>query len=104
MKKITIVLFVFLLSTHSFAALPPEHQNARDFRVITSFVLQHKKVMSSLKSIDFKKFVVYFGDECEAKFGRKARAPSSPSKPRPVGPAAPLEFKSATCSLDWPST
>lgn len=106
MKRITVMLFVFLLSACSFAALPPQHRNSSDLNIMIDFVKSHKKVMATLRSIDLEKFVVrysdsYRGDECVASFGREAAPEMPEGQPRPVGPKQSLEFKSSTCSVDW---
>ncbi|WP_026339392.1 hypothetical protein [Psychromonas ossibalaenae] len=96
MKRMIVLLFILLLSTNSPAALPPQYQNSRDLDVITAFIKKHEKVISTLTSVDFEKFVIYFEDDCKAIFARK-------EIPKPsgwVGPADPLEFKFSTCSLD----
>ena len=96
MRKIAVILFIVLFPLKSLAALPPEYQNEKDFDVIIEFIKSHEKVISTFKSIDFKKFIVYFDDDCEAIFGRKViQRPSGW-----VGPAAPLELKSTTCNLE----
>ena len=96
MKKIIASLLFILFPQCSIAALPPKYQNEKDLDVMIRFVKEHQQVMSTLKSIDFKKFMVYFGDDCKASF-RRERTP----KPEGwVGPADPLVFKSSTCSLN----
>ena len=95
MKKITVILFVFLLSIESFAALPPQYQNAKDFNVIIEFVKNNRQVIATLKSIDFENFVVHYGNDCKALFAREV----TPKPAGMVGPADPLAFQSSTCSL-----
>ncbi|WP_028862569.1 hypothetical protein [Psychromonas aquimarina] len=96
MKRISVLLFVFLWSTNSPAALPPKYQNANDLDVIVGFIKKHEKVITTLKSIDFEKFTVYFAEDCKAVFARKEIYRPSGW----VGPADPLEFKFSTCDLD----
>ncbi|MCL4111528.1 UNVERIFIED_CONTAM: hypothetical protein GTU68_002312 [Idotea baltica] len=96
MKKIIATSLLILITSSSFAALPPKYQNSKDLDVMIRFVKDHTQVMSTLKSIDFKNFVVYFGSDCKAVFRRK----HTPKPKGWVGPAGPLEFKSSTCSLD----
>jgi hypothetical protein len=92
-----IALFVLLLVlTQAYAALPPQYQNAKDLDVMIEFVKQHPSVISSLKQIDLRQSTVYFGEDCEAVFGRKLVI----RMPGWVGPAAPLEFKRSNCELD----
>ncbi len=97
MKRMTVLLFALLLSTNSLAALAPKYQNSNDLDVIIGFIKKHEKVITTLKLIDFEKYVVYFEENCKAVFARKVIFRPSGW----VGPAAPLEFKSSTCSLDW---
>ncbi len=97
MKKVIVTLLILLFSKYSFSALPPKYQNMKDFDVLIEFIKKHEKVMSTLQSIDFENFVVYFGSDCKAVFERK-------DIPKPfgwAGPADPLEFKTSTCSLSW---
>ena len=95
MKKIILTL-TLCCSQFGFAALPPVYQNWKDLKVMIDFIESHKEVLSSLRSIDFNRKVIHFGDDCKATFGR-----TSKSKPKGwVGPAAPLEFRSATCDVD----
>ena len=87
MKKVIITLV--LLSSQSFAALPPKYQNEKDLEVMVDFTLNHSKVISNLKKIDLEAKTIYFDTECYAVFGRKHS-----KKPEGwVGPADPLEFK-----------
>ena len=79
----------------SFAALPPRHQNARDLNVIIDFIQKNRTVIATLKSVDFEKLIVHYGDDCKALFARKV----TPKPAGMVGPADPLAFQSSTCSL-----
>lgn len=90
-------LIMFLMCSHiSNAALAPKYQNMKDLEVMVEFVKKHEKVMSTLKTIDFENFTVYFGTDCKITFERKVI-------PKPsgwAGPAAPLVFNTANCSLN----
>ncbi len=90
-----LILALLLTSQASVAALAPKYQNAKDFDVIVAFIKTHDQVMETLESIDFKKYVIHYGDDCEVVFGRKEVV-------RPqgwAGPAEPLEFLSSSCSI-----
>ncbi len=100
MRTITLFIVIMLQPLTSAAALAPEYQNERDFEVLVNFARSHGKVMATLKSIDFEKFIVHFDNDCEALFERRATL----KLPGWAGPAAPLEFKSSTCSLDETET
>ncbi len=80
-----------------FAALPPRYQNMNDLNVMVDFIKEHDRVMSSLKSIDLRRKIVYFGNGCQAIFERKRIRRRVGS----VGPAAPLVFAHATCDIGW---
>ncbi len=87
-----------LLTSQSFAALPPEYQNEKDLKVMIDFTLKHSKVISNLKKIDLESKTIFFDADCYAVFGRKHS-----KKPEGwVGPADPLEFKKSNCEIDYP--
>ena len=90
------ILVLLLFSNLIVAALPPQVQESKDLDVMTSFVKIHPKVSSSLISINIYTKEVHYGDGCIAKFGRKF----SFHLPGWVGPAAELEFKSSSCTID----
>lgn len=94
MKKMMTFVSVVLSPLSSMAALAPEYQNERDFEVLINFVKSHEEVLATLRSIDFDNFTVHFGNNCEALFARGVTL----RPPGWVGPAAPLELKSSTCS------
>ena len=96
MRRVTAVPLAVLFSVSAIAALAPEYQNEKDFGVMVEFVRSHERVIATLKSIDFEKRIVYFGDDCEAIFDREFTL----RPPGWVGPAASLELKSSTCRLD----
>lgn len=77
-------------------ALPPRYQNLKDLKVMYQFIEDHPVVAGQLKSIDVKKKIIYFSDNCEARFGRV----SVKRKPGWVGPAAPLSFEQCNCDID----
>lgn len=94
MKKM-IFLSIFLVMVQSaFAALPPRYQNIKDLDVMVDYIKGHPEVASTLKSIDFLEYTIYFGDGCKAVFERKPNT----KPPGWVGPAGPLEFKESNCS------
>ncbi len=78
------------------AALPPQHQNLRDLEAMVAFVRQHARVAATLRSIDLRRFVIHFGEDCEARFERQ-RIEHPPGW---AGPQAPLVFSRATCPVD----
>ncbi|NVJ59707.1 MAG: hypothetical protein HWE27_04910 [Gammaproteobacteria bacterium] len=94
-RYLFLVLFVLILN-ESFAALPPKFQNMKDLDVMINFVKKHDRVLSTLRNIDLEKKVVYFGDQCKAQFKRI----SSPKPEGWVGPADPLKFDRANCSIE----
>ncbi len=75
------------------AALPPKYQNAGDLNVMTDYIKDHEQVISLLKSIDFRKHIVYYGD-CKIIFGRK----ESKRAAGILGPVPALEFKREICA------
>jgi hypothetical protein len=92
MKRYKPALIIGLMTSIAVAALPPRYQNAKDLDVMTDYIKQHDHIIAQLKSIDFRNYIVYYGD-CRAIFGRKAiHRPAGM-----VGPAAPLEFKREIC-------
>lgn len=93
-----LIKLLLVVSTGSLAALPPEYQNENDLDIMVEFTVEHSKVISSLKKIDFETKIIYFADDCKAVFGRKHT-----KKPDGwVGPADPLEFKKSNCEIDYP--
>lgn len=96
MKTILMLLLLLLLTPLGLlAALPPNHQNAKDMDAMVAFSKKHMKIMRSLKSINLTTRTVYFGNNCQAVFTRKILQ----KKKGWAGPAEPLEFKYSTCSL-----
>ena len=94
MKKTLIVALMLALSPVH-AALPPQYQNTEDLEVMTDYIRQNVEVISTLESIDFRSYTVYFNKGCKAVFGRKeSMVPDAWKQP---GPAEPLEFKRLTC-------
>jgi hypothetical protein len=90
-----ILLTLLSVPQATLAALAPIYQNASDFEVIINFIKTHDTVMETLDSIDFRKFVIHYGDDCKVFFERKEVV-----RPRGwAGPAEPLEFLSSTCSI-----
>lgn len=95
MKKLFVLLLIFSIQVVH-AALHPKYQNKKDLQVMVTFVESHEKVLTTLESIDFKHFTVYYNNGCKALFGRKYiyKAPGW------AGPADPLEFKRSTCKIE----
>lgn len=91
----TFLLSTFIFSSTTFAALPPQVQDAKDLQVMEDFVQSHKKVSSTFKRINIYSKEVHFGKDCVATFARKF----SFHLPGWVGPASDLEFKSTTCPI-----
>lgn len=96
MKRILFLSLFIVMIQPSFAALPPQYQNGKDLDVMVDYIKEHPEVASTLKSIDLSKYTIYFGDGCEAVFGRK----STIKLPGWVGPADPLEFKELNCPVN----
>jgi len=95
MKRILFFSIILVIVQPAFAALPPRYQNIKDLNVMVDYIKGHPNVASTLKSIDFLEYTIYFGNGCKAVFGRK-----STTKPSGwVGPAAPLEFKESNCPI-----
>jgi hypothetical protein len=95
--KIIITILIFFLPLTAGAALDSKYQNSNDLDVIISFINTHERVLSTLKTIDFKNKVVHFHLGCEAKFDRKKIKRESGW----VGPAPSLEFISSNCAIDY---
>jgi hypothetical protein len=95
--KIIITILMFFLPLTVGAALDTKYQNNNDLDVIIGFINTHERVLSTLKSIDFKNKVVHFHINCEAKFDRK----KIKREPGWVGPAPTLEFISSNCAVDY---
>ena len=96
LKINTILLPALIFSATAYAALPPHVQNQKDLKVMEAFVESYTKVSSTFVRIDLYTKEVHFGKNCVASFARKA----SFHLPGWVGPAADLEFKSATCPIE----
>ena len=81
-----------LTTVATLAVLPPRYQNANDLNVMVTYIKEHDRIITLLKSIDFRNHTVYYGD-CKVLFGRKEiKRPAGM-----VGPVAPLEFKREIC-------
>jgi hypothetical protein len=63
MNHVPWLLLRAALASPASAALPPQHQNAKDLDVIVAFVKQHPKVMASLNTIDLNRRTVTFGED-----------------------------------------
>jgi hypothetical protein len=97
MTKNILLLIVLSYAQLAYAALPPQYQNTKDLDVMVEFIKEHPRVSSTLKSIDFANYIIYFDNDCKAVFGRKSTV-----KPLGwAGPADPLEFKSSNCDVDY---
>jgi len=86
-------LIFFLIGQYAIAALPPRYQSIEDLDVLVDYIKKHPEVASTLESIDFLEYTIYFGNGCKVVFGRK----STTKPPGWVGPADPLEFKKSNC-------
>lgn len=95
MKRIIFLSIMLGIIQNASAALPPQYQNIKDLDVMVDYIKEHPGVASSLESIDFSGYTIYFGNGCKAVFGRK----STPKPPGWVGPADPLEFKESNCPI-----
>jgi hypothetical protein len=95
--KIIMIILMLLLPITAKAALDTKYQNSNDLDVIITFIQTHERVLSTLKSIDFKNKVIHYHMGCEARFSRK----QIKRKPGWVGPASALEFISSTCAIDY---
>jgi hypothetical protein len=96
MKRIATISILSSLIGISEAALPPEYQNQNDLDFMVEYVRNHPVVAAKLKAICLKNYTIYFGDYCKVVFGRQEI-----DHPEDwMGPANPLEFKSATCPVD----
>jgi hypothetical protein len=94
--RLALASLVLAIFNPAQAALAPQYQNANDLDAMVAFVKQHPRVASTLKSIELQSYIVRFGDDCWAEFGRqKVDAP-----PGWVGPAAPLVLVRSNCRLD----
>ena len=90
-----LLLGILITSQSALAALAPKYQNAKDFDVIIAFIKTHDRVMETLVSIDFRKYVIHFDDNCEVIFTRK-----EVDRPQGwTGPAEPLEYLSSSCPI-----
>ncbi|MEN8218607.1 MAG: hypothetical protein ABFS56_20010 [Pseudomonadota bacterium] len=95
MTKNLLLLIVLSYAQLAYAVLPPQYQNTNDLDVMVEFIEKHPQVSSTLRSIDFADYIIYFGNDCKAVFGRKSTV-----KPQGwVGPAAPLEFLNSNCDI-----
>jgi hypothetical protein len=96
MKNISLLLLL-LNAQATFAALPPKSQNIKDLDVIVGFIKQHERIMTTLESVDFVNYTIYYSNGCKAIFWRKYSA-----KPLGwAGPADSLEIKGSTCGVDY---
>ncbi|MGE4403757.1 MAG: hypothetical protein AB7F61_19105 [Desulfobulbus sp.] len=96
MKKFLFLSTILLIAQYSFAALPPQYQNIKDIDIMVDYIKKNEEVASTLESIDFLQYVIYYGNGCKAVFGRK-----STLKPLGwVGPAEQLEFKKIICPVE----
>ena len=96
MKRIIFLSIILVIVQYAFAALPPRYQNIKDLDVMVDYIKEHPEVASTLKSIDFLEYTIYFGNGCKVVFGRKLT-----TKPTGwVGPADPLEFKKSNCPIN----
>lgn len=93
-RKIAVIL-LFVATQTAMAALPPRYQNMKDLDVMVEFIKRNETVASTLSLIDVGSYTVYFGEDCQAIFGREAR----PKPPGWVGPADPLVFKRSNCEI-----
>jgi hypothetical protein len=96
MKRIIFLSIFLVIVQYAFAALPPRYQNIKDLDVMVDYIKEHPEVASTLKSIDFLEYTIYFGNGCKAVFGRKL----TEKPPGWTGPADPLEFKESNCSIN----
>ena len=71
------------------AALPPKYQNINDLRDIVEFIESSSRVSSTLTSIDFSTYTIYYGQGCQAVLGRV----SSRFLTRSIGPSSNLVLK-----------
>ena len=94
MKRVIFLSIILLIVQHAIAALPPRYQNIKDLDVMVDYIKKNPEVASTLESIDFLKYTIYFGNGCKAVFSRKLTT----KPPGWVGPADPLEFKESSCS------
>jgi len=94
--KIAWLALVLSFPQISSAVLQPKNQNMKDLDVMINFIRRHDAVLSTLKSIDFGRYTVHYGRDCEAIFGRR----EIPKPQGLVGPEDPLEFKRSTCGLE----
>ena len=85
-------MLLILITSIATAALPPRYRNANDLDVMIHYIEDNEKVITQLKSIDFRKHIVYY-DDCKVIFGRKANT----RPPDMIGPMPPLEFKREIC-------
>ena len=93
MKKMLLFAILFIPLAAQ-AALPPAAQNSTDLRELVAFVEQHRKVVETLKLIDFQNYTIHFGEDCRAVFGRDKPKSNAP------GPAPRLVFQHTNCELD----
>jgi len=99
MRKLLVTL-IALTSLSASAALPPQYQNPKDLKVMTSYIYDNVDVLEGLKKINFWgktiEFRTYDGGECIAIFKRKERQ----LPPGWVGPAADLIYSHTECERD----
>ena len=101
MKKIFILLIVFISIQSSSAALAPDSRCLQDLDVMVAYIKSHPLVAASLESIDCLSYVIYFGDNCEVVFKRKSRSLFSRLfESQMPGPMPDIEFASANCPVE----
>lgn len=96
MKKIIVLLIILSFVQYAIAALPPRDQNINDLDVMVDYIKGHPEISSTLESIDFSEYTIYFDNGCKAVFGRKSTVKPSGW----VGPSDPLEFKKSHCPVE----
>ncbi len=94
-RKLVVTALIVAVPLPALAALPPQYQNLNDLNVMVAFIEQHDKVAAELRRIDLDTYTIHFGEACEAHFKR------GESQSEIAGPAADLEYHSATCAIDY---
>jgi len=87
---------LYLLTSISHAALPPDFQNEKDLADILTYIKSNHEVLSDLRVIDLAELTVYYGESCRIQFARKVVK----REVGWVGPAEPVEFKAKDCMDD----
>ena len=88
-----MLLLLAVVTTKTYAALPPSAQNNKDLDVIMDYVRSHEEVLVSLQLIDFSNYIIFYGNDCRVEFKRKRQL----RLPGWVGPAAPLTVDKQVC-------